>query len=119
LDLHARGNPPGVAPVRLIALLVAAVALAAAGCGGEAETVTVTETETVTVPPEGADDRAFQLAEDVCDALPLQLVAPFLGADARNQETVAEALAQRVRPELREAARDGCLESLGTEDATP
>jgi hypothetical protein len=107
-----------VGPARLALLVVAAAALAA-GCGGEGETVTVTETQTVTTVPEGPDDRAYQLAHDVCDALPLQLVAPFLGADPRNAESVAEAVAQRVRPELREAARDGCLASIAAEDETP
>jgi hypothetical protein len=109
---------PGVRGVRPTVLALAVAALAS-GCGGEAETVTVTETRTVTVAPEGPDDRAHQLAEDVCDALPLQLVAPFLGADARDAETLADAVAQRVRPELREATRDGCLAAIVAEDETP
>lgn len=109
---------PGVRGVRptVLALAVAAIA---AGCGGDAETVTVTDTQTVTVAPAGTDDRAYQLAEDVCDALPLQLLAPFLGADARDAEALADTIAQRVRPELREAARDGCLAAIVAEDETP
>jgi hypothetical protein len=110
-----------VRPARAIAPVVLAAVLLASACGGEAETVTVTETQTVTetAPPEGPDDRAFQLAEDVCGVLPQQLVAAFLGADPQDAESLAEALAQRVRPELREAARDGCLEALTAEDESP
>ena len=108
----------GVARATVFTLAIVAAAIAA-GCGGDAETVTVTDTQTVTVAPEGPDDRAYQLAEDVCDALPLQLLAPFLGADARDAEALADAVAQRVRPDLREAARDGCLATLVSEDETP
>lgn len=108
-------------PARAAGAFLLAAAVLAAGCGGETETVTVTETQTVTetAPAEGPDDRAFQLAEDVCGALPREFVAPFLGADPRDGESLAEALAQRVRPELREAARDGCLEALRAEDGAP
>lgn len=75
-------------------------------------TVTETETVTETVIPEGPDDRAYALAEDVCRSVPLGLVAPFLGADANDAEGVSDAFARMARPELREAAGDGCRSGL-------
>jgi hypothetical protein len=87
----------------------------AAGCGGEAATVTVTETETVTVTVEASveDGLAYQLARDLCDAIPAGLLAPFLGAAASDPELLGERFAELVRPELREAAAAGCTEGAG------
>lgn len=101
---------------RTLALATATAALLAAGCGGEAETVTVTQTETETVTetvtPEGADDRAHALAQDVCRSVPHRLVAPFIGADPDDPADIAEAFGRLARPELREAATDGCRAGL-------
>jgi hypothetical protein len=100
---------------RTLAPLVLASAALCVGCGGEAETVTVTETVTETVIPEGEDDRAFQLAYDVCSGLPRALVSAFLGVSPRASDQLAQEFARLARPELREPARDGCLDALEDE----
>ncbi len=97
---------------RTIAPTLIAAAFLSAGCGALEETITETETVTETVAPEGENDRAYMLAEDVCGSVPRQLVAPFFGADADDPEELAEAFARLARPELREAAREGCLAAL-------
>ena len=86
-------------------LLLATALLAA--CGGE------TVTETVEVAPSGADDRARPLARDVCGAIPPALLAPFLGADAGDAGRLGEQFSELVRPELRDAAREGCADGAG------
>jgi hypothetical protein len=104
-----------VRPSNGLAALVAVTAtLAAVACGGDTETVTVTETvtETVTVAPEGPDDPAFRLSDDICSGLPWQFIAPILGARAGDSERLADTFAELARPELREPAREGCLAGL-------
>ena len=99
---------------RTPAVALAGLALVVAGCGGEAETQTVTVTETVTetVEAEGPDDRAYMLAEDVCRSVPQQMVAPFIGADPDDPDSMADAFGRMARPELQDAARDGCRAGL-------
>ena len=105
---------------RLIPVVGAAlVVLVLAACGGgeaapaETTTVTVTETvtETETTPLE--EDRAYLLASDFCEAAPLAAIALLQGG---SPEELGRRFAEQIRPELREAALEGCLAGLARRD---
>ncbi len=91
-----------------------ALLLAAACGGGETTTVVVTETETetetVTESVSLEEDRAYLLAVDFCENAPLDAVALFQPGSAAD---LAREFADQIRPELREAALEGCLAGLG------
>jgi hypothetical protein len=95
--------------------LAAALVLALTGCSGETNTVTVTSptvtvTETVTETVRD-DDGVAAMAETLCREYgPLARTFGGLSTD----EEVADELAEDVEPELREAARRGCLAGLGS-----
>lgn len=89
------------------------LALLAAGCGGESEPRTLTETRTVAGDAAEAEaEGARKLAGDLCTNLPVEEIAQVgLGVEG-GAEPTAQALAEQVRPELRDAAFEGCLEAL-------
>lgn len=96
---------------------LAAVLLASflAGCSGETETVTVagptvTETETVTETV-SSDDGVAAMAEALCREYG-PLARTFGGLS--SAEEIADELAEDVAPELRDAARRGCLAGLAS-----
>ena len=101
----------------LAALLLLVVVV---GCGDDAaapppETVTVTETdtETVTETTPLEEDRAYLLAFDFCETAPLGAIALLQGG---SPEDLAREFSERIRPELREAALEGCLAGLEDRD---
>lgn len=99
---------------RAALLAAAAILLAVPACGDETappETTTVVVTEAETTPPE--EDRAYLLALDFCANAPLETIALLRGG---SPEDLAREFAQQIRPELREAALDGCLEGIGRRD---
>ncbi|HEX2505170.1 MAG TPA: hypothetical protein VHK22_03090 [Gaiellaceae bacterium] len=98
--------------MRRIALLAAVMTLAA-GCGGETQTVTVTapaDTVTETVTETVRDDDGVEaMAAALCREYgPLARTFGGLSTD----DEVADELAEDVEPELRDAARRGCLAGL-------
>ncbi len=94
-------------------LLALLLALSAAACSGETKTVTVagpTVTETRTVTESVLDDSGVAaMAETLCREYgPLARTFGGLTEDAE----IADELVEDVPPELRDAARRGCLAGL-------
>ena len=93
--------------VRTTALALALLALA--GCAGDDDETappTTTRAEAETVPLE--EDRAYQLAFDFCESVPLDTLSLFGG----DPEDLARSFSEEIRPSLREAALAGCLAAL-------
>jgi hypothetical protein len=101
-------------------LLIAIVVLAAAGCGGgdnessdgagTGASSGITEpTTTESEAPPLQEDRAYLLAFDFCTSAPLEAVSLIQGG---SPEEMARDFASEIRPELREAALQGCLAAL-------
>ncbi len=93
---------------RTAAIFVALLALAA--CAGDDEETTPppppTTTAAATIPLQ--EDRAYQLAFDFCESVPLDTLSLFGG----DPEDVARSFSDEIRPSLREAALAGCLAAL-------
>ncbi len=98
---------------RGVAALALTLLIGDAGCGGETRTVTVTgptvtETSTMTETVLG-DEGIEAMAETLCREYgPLARTFGGLSSDAE----IADELAEDVPPDLRAAARRGCLAGL-------
>jgi hypothetical protein len=98
-----------------VALLTVVISIVAfgAGCTGDRETVTVagptvTDTETVTKSVRESDGVEAMAAALCREYGPLARTFGGLSTD----EEIADELAEDVEPELRDAARRGCLAGL-------
>ncbi len=90
----------------------------AAGCGGGVDSQRTASFEAVTTAPAAPSSQlearrrgARQEAHDLCASLPVTRIAQLAGVDGGDAD-VAAGLASNVRPELRAAAREGCLSAL-------
>ena len=99
-----------------VGLAAVVLGLALAGCSGETKTVTVagptvTETETV-IETVSSDDGVAEMAQALCREYG-PLAQTFGGLE--SAEEIADELAEDVAPELRSAARRGCLAGLASD----
>jgi hypothetical protein len=87
-------------------VLLAALALALAGCG-----------EPHYAKFSGAKGKAYEIEHDTCQkkSLPVLTGQLDLPADASTQEAkvrIAQKVAERYKPRIREGAYEGCLDGL-------
>lgn len=100
---------------RAAALLLAVVLVAGTACSGTTEgappvdtsEAATTTTSSETIPLE--QDRAYLLAFDFCRSAPLSSISLIQGG---SPEDMARDFASEIRPELRDAALQGCLAAL-------
>jgi len=96
-------------------LLLAVVVLVATACSGTTESAPPTDTSGRATTPTSSEttpleqDRAYLLAYDFCTNAPLASISLIQGG---SPEEVARDFASEIRPELREAALQGCLAAL-------